>query len=67
MKSEFRVLIFTLTLLVLVPVLYAVGEWWGGTSLAVELPAGAAVASFVFMRLGDRRPPDTPPPGPGDA
>jgi len=62
MKSQYRVLIFTLTMLVVVPALYALGERWGGRSLALELPAGAAVASFLFMRLGDRKPPSGPPP-----
>ena len=63
MKLETRVLIFTLTMLVLVPILFAIGERWGGMGRAVELPSAAALASFIFMRLGDRKPPSSPPPG----
>jgi hypothetical protein len=63
MKSDYRVLIFTLTMLVAVPALYALGQRWGGNGLALELPAGAALASLVFMHLGDRKPPTGPPPG----
>lgn len=63
MKSEFRALLFCMVLFVVVPALYALGEWWGGVRLAIGLPAAAVVASFAYMKLGDREPPGGPPAG----
>jgi len=53
-RSEYRVLIFCLTLFVGVPLLYALGERLGGMRLAILLPAVASIATGVYARMGDR-------------
>lgn len=55
MKSEYRVLVFTLNLMIVVPALYALGDWWAGMTAAIALPAVATLASFAWMKLSDRK------------
>jgi len=56
MKPELRALLFTLTILVLAPGLYAFGDWLGGLPLAVTFPSVAVGASFLYARSGERPP-----------
>jgi hypothetical protein len=53
-KPENRVLLFCLTLFVAAPALYALGDWLQGTALAVTLPIAATLASYVYVRAGER-------------
>lgn len=64
MKPEYRVLIFVLNLLIVVPALYALGDWLGGWRLAFALPTLATLATLFYAWRGEgpTLPPPTPPP-----
>ena len=50
MRPEQRVLLFTLNLLVAVPALYALGDWWGGTWMGVLLPSLCLIFAYLLAR-----------------
>jgi uncharacterized membrane protein len=54
MKPENRVLLFCLTLFLVAPSMYVLGEWLEGTALAVLLPISITVASYWYARAGER-------------
>jgi hypothetical protein len=55
MKPELRTLLFCVTLLIVAPALYAVGEWLGGIVAAVALPAVAVLGTLAYARAGERQ------------
>lgn len=59
-------MLFCLTLLVAVPGLYALGDWLGGTPLAIGLPALSTLATLLYAGRGGgpTLPPGAQPPGP---
>jgi hypothetical protein len=63
MKSDYRGMIFCVMLMVVVPVLYAMGDWWGGTLPAIGLPFAAAMVTFLYLASGRDEPPSGPPDG----
>jgi hypothetical protein len=57
MRSEYRTLILTLTLLVAVPLLFGIGDELGGLPFAISLSLGAALAAWAYSKWGDPKPP----------
>jgi len=62
MKSELRVLVLTLVILVVDPILYGLGDWLGGLPVAIALPTAATLASWLYARRGEPRGPSPRPP-----
>ena len=57
MKSEYRALVLTLTLLIAVPLLFGIGDQLGHPRIAITLCVVVSVAAWAYARPGDPKPP----------